>query len=356
MTNQSSLIRVAVLVNVSVVAFGITAPSAVSSAVDVRIVADEADAVISILTKRRANQPIAEADWQRLFSSEGYVRLKRREAEMKRAFEDGEFKTFILSDALAERASLLELTLTKWKRADVKEAAQRVLAYLPREVRIRAKIYPVIKPRENSFVFEVSSDPAIFLYLDPAVSQEQFDNTLAHELHHIGYGSRCPSRRNSDDISKLPQSVQNVIEWVGAFGEGFAMLAAAGGPDVHPHSTSKPEDRARWDRDMANFNEDLKKVEGFFLYVLGNKLTDDERRSTGFSFFGTQGPWYTVGWKMAVTIEQVYGRARLIECMCDQRKLLSTYNEAALKHNCSSREQLALWSQSLIEGIKGGIR
>ena len=162
------------MMGLAVVAFARIEPRTVSSAVDVRIVADEADAVISILNKRRANQSIAEADWQRLFASEGYVRLKKREAEMKRAFEDEEFKTFILSEALAERASLLELTLTKWKSSDVREAAKRVLAYLPREARIRAKIYPVIKPRENSFVFEVSRDPAIFLYLDPAVTREQF--------------------------------------------------------------------------------------------------------------------------------------------------------------------------------------
>ena len=68
------------------------------------------------------------------------------------------------------------------------------------------------------------------------------------------------------------------------------------------------------------------------------------------------GPWYTVGWKMAVIIEKIYGRARLIECMCDHRKLLSTYNEAALKHNRSSPEQLALWSRTLVEGINGGKR
>ena len=50
---------------------------------------------------------------------------------------------------------------------------------------------------------------------------------------------------------------------IGAFGEGFAMLAAAGGPDVHPHAVSSPEERARWDKDMLNFNDDLKKVECF---------------------------------------------------------------------------------------------
>jgi len=40
--------------------------------------------------------------------------------------------------------------------------------------------------------------------------------------------------------------------------------------------------------------------------------------------------------------------SKLIECFCDQRKLLSTYNQAAASVNRSSREPLALWSDSLI--------
>jgi hypothetical protein len=44
----------------------------------VRLVNDEAEAVLSILAKHAAQQPITEADWQRVFASEGYVRLKQR--------------------------------------------------------------------------------------------------------------------------------------------------------------------------------------------------------------------------------------------------------------------------------------
>jgi hypothetical protein len=319
--------------------------------VDVRIVADEAEAALAILARKQANQPITEADWQRLFSSEGYRRLKQREAEMQRSFEDEEFKAFILSDKLAERAEALESTLAAWKRADVSEAGRRALGYLKTGARIRAKIYPVIKPRDNSFVFDVKNDPAIFLYLDPSKSREVVENELAHELHHIGYGSSCPSAKAAEEISRLPQSAQNALVWVGAFGEGFAMLAAAGGAKAHPHAASSPEERERWDRDMANFNSDLKQVEKFFVDVLEDRLTEEERVAMARSFYGVQGPWYTVGWKMAVTIEKVYGRAKLIECMCDQRKLLSTYNRAAAKHNRSAREPLALWSSSLARAI-----
>jgi hypothetical protein len=322
------------------------------SAVDVRLVTDEAEGVLAILAKKKANRPISESDWQRVFQSEGYIRLKQRETSMKRAFEDTDFKTFALSDQLAEREGALEETLARWKLVDLTAAARLSLAYLPKGAHIKAKIYPVIKPRENSFVFDVNNDPAIFLYLDPQVSPEKFENTLAHELHHIGYGSSCPSTKTSDEITKLPPKAQTVLTWIGAFGEGFAMLAAAGGPDKHPHAVSNPEERKRWDSDVANFNGDLKKVEQFFIAILENRLTDDDIQKTGFSFFGTQGAWYTVGWKMSVLIEKTYGRAKLIECICDQRKLLSTYNKAAVKYNRKSDEPLALWSEALIRNIK----
>jgi hypothetical protein len=319
-----------------------------SSAVEVQLVTDEADAALAILAKRKHNQPITDADWQRVFQSEGYVRLKQRETSMQRSFEDADFKTFMLSDQLAAKTTALEETLARWQRADITRVAQRALAYLPQDAVIRAKIYPVIKPRDNSFVFEVKSDPAIFLYLDPAMSAEKFENTVAHELHHIGYGSTCPRKDVADAISKRSEREQIMLKLVGAFGEGFAMLAAAGGPDVHPHAVSSAEDRARWDKDVSNFNSDLQKVDMFFTEVLQGKLTERQIQEKGFSFFGIQGPWYTVGWKMAVLIEKTYGRAKLIECMCDQRALLATYNRAATEYNRNTREPLALWSNQVL--------
>jgi hypothetical protein len=326
------------------IGFCVSVPGVFGSEVNVRLVTDEADAVLAILAKRKAGQTVTDADWQRLFQTEGYRRLKQRETSMQRSFEDAEFKTFVFSEQLLHKLPVLEETLGRWKQVDVTRAARLALAYLPKDVKISAKIYPVIKPRDNSFVFDVKNDPAIFLYLNPAVSPEKFENTLAHELHHIGYGSTCPRQNVSDEIKKLPRNEQTLLTWIGAFGEGFAMLAAAGGPDVHPHAVSGAEERARWDGDVANFNENLKKVEAFFVDIKQGKLKEDQIREKGFSFFGTQGPWYTVGWRMAALIEKTYGRAKLIECMCDQRLLLSTYNRAAAQHNRKSTKPLALWS------------
>ena len=340
------------LVGLAVLGAVVSARGSADARLNVRLLTDEAEAVLAILAKRKAGQEVNDSDWQRVFQSEGYVRLKKRETSMQRSFEDAAFKEFVLSEQLLQRLPALEETLARWKHADLSRAGRLALAYLPKNAKIRAKIYPVIKPRDNSFVFDVKTDPAIFLYLDPAVTREKFENTLAHELHHIGYGTACPRKQIADKISKLPQNERTVLTWIGAFGEGFAMLAAAGGPDVHPHAVSSAEVRARWDGDVANFNEDLKKVEAFFVDVLQGKLTEEQSREKGFSFFGTQGPWYTVGWRMASLIEKVSGRAKLIECMCDQRLLLATYNRAAKQPNRKLKTPLALWSTTVVERIK----
>ena len=150
---------------------GVCLASAVASpspSVQVSLVTDEADALLSILARRRAGQAISETDWQRLFASAGYTRLKKREIAMGRAFEDSEFRAFVLSDGLAAQAPALDATLAKYRKVDVAAAGRRAMSYLPKDARIRARIYPVIKPKENSFVFDVPADPAIFLYLNPA--------------------------------------------------------------------------------------------------------------------------------------------------------------------------------------------
>jgi hypothetical protein len=319
---------------------------AADDAVHLEMDTSEADAVLAILARRAAGQTIPESDWQRLFESAPYRRLKQREAEMKRTFEDAEFREFVLSDALRKRTEELARTLASWKRMDLESSARRVLGYLPAQARIRAKVYPVIKPKTNSFVFDVKNDPTIFLYVDPAVTAEQFANTVRHELHHIGLGSVS----SDAPLQDLPLEAKVAAEWMGGFGEGMAMLAAAGGPDVHPHAHSSPEDRARWDRDVANFAQDLRTVETFFLDVIDGRLKGEAAiNEKGFTFFGVQGPWYTVGWKMSVLVEQTYGRPTLIDCMLDPRRLLATYNAAVKKSNTA---KLPLWSDRLLKAVR----
>lgn len=316
---------------------------------DVKIKAEQARAVLAILDKRAAGKRVTEADLREVFATEGYRRLKEREASLGRAFEDDAFRDFLSSNELIGRREELRRTLRSWETLDARAAAQRSLAYLPEQAVIRASIYPVIKPRDNSFVFDLKNDPAIFLYLDPAITPEQFENTLAHELHHVGFGTACPAPETTADLEKMPEGKRIAIGWLSAFGEGLAMLAAAGGPEVHPHLQSKAEDRTRWDRDVANFDRDLRLIEAFLGEILDGKLDETAARQRGLEFFGVQGPWYTVGWRMSATIEKELGRKRLIEAFCDTRSLIGTYNEAALKHNSRTGDDLASWSEKVAE-------
>jgi hypothetical protein len=316
---------------------------------ELTLVTDEAEAALHILQRREAGKAVEEASWRRLFASEGYRRLKAREVAMGRPFADSSFRAFLLSDTLLPRAAALRETLRAWRAADLDAAASKALAYLPGGTRLRARVYLLIKPARNSFVFETRTDPAIMLYLDPASTRQQLEGTISHELHHIGYAAACASAGGFAGDS----TVAEARSWLGAFGEGVAMLAAAGGPEVHPHAVSPEEDRRRWDRDLGNAAADLRKVERFFLDILDHRWTHpDSARQAAMAFFGVQGPWYTIGWLMASTVERSDGRPALVESVCDPIRLLRRYNQA-VKARQSGDAPLPLWSESLLARLAG---
>lgn len=324
-----------------------------SSRVQVPLVTDEAEAVLHILGKRKRQEEIDAADWERLQKSEGYVRLKRRQESFGATDFDSRFRTFVLSDDLLDRADSLRKAFQEWKSIRMEDAGRRALAYLPDGSRIQAKIYPIIKSSTNSFVFELDSDPAIFFYLDPERTAAKFENTLAHELHHVGSAS-CSE---PEGINKLSAEKRKVVEWLSAFGEGIAMLAAAGGPDVHPHATSEAKDWVIWERDVANFNPDLIRIEAFFQSILDGKLTEEEQHAKLFELINTddipQGPFYTVGWKMASIVEKMQGRDVVIAAVCDPRILLSAYNNI-VKAQPQSFGSLVRWSDNFLDSIGNG--
>ena len=303
-----------------------------ASRLDIRLNTDEADAVLALVKRgRRAT----DSDWQRLFNSEGYRRLKQREAAMQRAFTDSAFRAFVLDTTLARRAPRLEQALKAWKKVDLTAAAARAFAYLPPNARIKATIYPSIKPRTNTFVWETTTNPAIFFYLDPDVTPAQFENTLAHELHHLGVGTACSAQDNQP----------LVIQWMSGFAEGRAVLAAAGNPDVHPHATSDAGERAIWDRDYAKVATDMRRLENFFTDLMAGALSEAEQRR-GYTFVATdsvpQGPFYTVGYFMSRTIEKELGRERVIASLCNPRMFIADYNQIAL------RQKLPTWSTDFV--------
>ena len=325
-----------------VIALAIVAIAASPS--QLKVVADrgEAEASLSILDTLAASRTPSDGDWQALFATRGYQRLKLREAGMGRAFTDADFQAFLRSPEARAKVANWHAALASWRVDMADEAATKALAYLPPGTVLRATIFPMIKPRANQFADGLGSDPAIYLYLDAAVPPAKNLNTMAHELHHIGMGSACR------DPSSTAARVAPLLHWTSAFGEGLAMLAAAGGPSIHPHAVSPAAERAEWDRNIAQFTPQLTEQDNFFRAVLAGTAGDKaaiEARMRGY--FGVQGPWYTVGWRMAQVIEQEFGRQRLIDAFCRGGDLLATYNEAAARQNAKGGAPLPLWDATL---------
>ena len=77
----------------------------------------------------------------------------------------------------------------------------------------------------------------------------------------------------------------------------------------------------------------------------------DSIRAQAMEFFGVQGPWYTVGYKMAVTIENTEGRAALIATICDPVELLREYNRAAPRSGSPGAPALPLWPDSFLDRL-----
>jgi hypothetical protein len=334
--------------NVALFLLLVVAQAFADDRVKIKMDTTEAEAVVAVLHKRAAGKTIDSADWKRIFESTPYIRLKNREASMHREFTDDDFKNFVLSESLLKQEPSLQRTLSNWKSADLNGTADRALHYLPPQAKLFADVYPVIKPLHNSFVFEGN---AIFLYVDPEVSSAQFQNTVAHELHHIGLSSLTSQYDELE--AKAPKDVKPVLKWISAFGEGQAVLAGAGSPQVHPMRDYKAADKIRWDQDMEGFTSNLRTLDSFFLDILRGGFKDEEAVDhVAFSFFGYRGPWYTVGYRMSTVVEEHFGREALINCMLDPRQLLIKYNQAAEEQNANPGEHLPTWSPQLIQALQ----
>lgn len=310
----------------------------------VRIDQGEARAALRIMLQLQRNIHPADADWAALFASAGYKRLQQREASFKHPFTDQSFAAFLAQPATLARTDALQRTLNAWSSQSLEQMLSRARAYLPTGATMHATIYLLIKPKTNSFVYQLDTNPAIMLYVNPDQSADQFANTVSHELFHVGDAQNCPpAELAADEKAHFSAAQQAFLEWLSAFGEGSAVLAAAGGPAVHPHWEDPPSARAVWDKAMSTYDRDTSDLQRFFSQIADGTLTGDAIAAKGFTFFGTdQGPWYTVGYKMDVTIERTLGRERLISALCDKRSYLATYNEGAAIANRSGAA-LPLW-------------
>ncbi len=319
--------------------------------IDIRLSSDEADAALAILDEGARGEPIGAAAWKRLFESTGYRRLEARQESMGRELDAARMRAYLESDSMRARAGAMRETVEAWKKVQMLAAARRAFTYLPQGTRIEATVYFVIKPQTNSFVYDLHGDPAIFLYVDPAIPPARLANTIAHELHHVGYARACAA---ADADTAGPPEERMIRTWAGAFGEGVAVLAAAGGPLVHPDLTWSKADQAAWKRDMIDGKFAMARLERFFTSIADGSLSDpDSITARGMTFFGDRGPWYTIGWQMADAVERAFGRDHLIDTLCDMRQLVIAYQAAVPVLDARYGAELPRWSGRMLAAMRG---
>ena len=149
-----------------ILAFAAVARAEVPDAGAVQLTTDtsEVEAALRILHKQRAKAHVDEADWRELFETAPYQSLKAREAAIGAPFTDAAFETFLLSPEAVARMEEWEETLAEVKRSDLGAVGRHVLEWLPEGATIRARVFPEIKPRGNSFVWaKPGGEHAIFL-------------------------------------------------------------------------------------------------------------------------------------------------------------------------------------------------
>jgi len=319
--------------------------------VDVRIVLDEAETALRLLRPARDS---GDQDWSQLWETEGFLRFEARQLAFGGTETRVRLREYLESEEARAKVELLEAALDQWRSIDLGAAAARARAYLPPGTPLQATIFPLVKRATNSFVHDLDVDPAIFIYINPERSRGELENTLAHELHHVGSVLGCAEPRGSE---ALKVGAAAALSWMSGFGEGIATLAAAGGPGVHPHASGTTRAWAIWERDAARFADDVGRLGSFFAALSEERLESDAATAVGMEFINTddvpQGAFYTVGWRMAALVERTYGRARVIEGVCDPRALLSSYNEAVVANGLGGDARWPLWSTGLLLAVQG---
>jgi hypothetical protein len=89
----------------------------------------------------------------------------------------------------------------------------------------------------------------------------------------------------------------------------------------------------------------------FFLETVHGDLRNDAVAHEGSIFFGYRGAWYTVGYRMAVTIERELGRPALVATLADPREFVARYNEAAENENAKNGGHLPLFSAEIFKAV-----
>ncbi len=351
-TDRFRLAPVSWLWIVAVSSIAIAQGPSSDAALEVKIDSTQAEATLGLLAARARGESVPASSWDRVFESEGYKRVLARELALDerlgidRGYSNESFLEWALSDAALEGLVERQRTLAAWADIDLDEAARRARAYLPEGTRLKATAYPIVRKQTNSFVWDLHHDPAIFLSVGADVGVGELMLTLAHELHHVGFAGGCPEQSDEE----AGEGVTAARRWLSGFGEGLAVLAAAGGPEGEIHAPGQGDLGAAWRERIENLESDMRALEAFLIDVADGRTVGEEAQKRGMAFVSAedvpQGAFYSIGWFMAVAVERHLGREAVVAAVCDHGRLLTDYQRVARGRADSA---LPSWSDRLLQ-------
>jgi Putative zinc dependent peptidase (DUF5700) len=138
-------------------------------------------------------------------------------------------------------------------------------------------------------------------------------------------------------------STSRIVDTTGHSATNIAVTLCPGGQK----STLTLEQRERWDENLVEFAPDLQSLNELLLATAQGKVNAETLHSQ-LEAIGPV-PWQVVGYRMAVVVEQQFGRRVLPSMFRDPRQLLSFYNRAAAAQNLAGGQTpLPLWSTELL--------
>ena len=111
--------------------------------------------------------------------------------------------------------------------------------------------------------------------------------------------------------------------------------------------------RETWAWNMSQVAGHFEVIDALIQDVASGRVTSpDSVMARAVTFFGDQGPWYTVGWVMGSTIEKALGRDQLVTRLCDPAALIRVYQKIIAERDQSGPK----WSPVAVAWLsKGGM-
>jgi hypothetical protein len=223
--------------------------------------------------------------------------------------------------------------------ANIRDAAlAKARRYLPPEADVSNRFHVVLFGASNAF--SVGDENGFDLlqldtHADGTIDVESVVDLFAHEMHHSGLSSAMEQHMG-------PAADDQRIFLPGVLvAEGMATFFTTP-PFPHLQAWSESEDPAKrelaadWERHLADMPSLYEQAAKDIDLALRGELATEDMVSRWLG--GMQGPAYGLGVDMIRTIDAELGTEAAVNLARDSRRLLTTYNQAAMKARATGRE------------------